>query len=135
MALLDNVQRIIVESFDPKEQNLVAKIAEIYNFFAENVTENVNGRISIDNLDRELIEIEVTVNSSGVPTITKRFKASEGMRGSKIIRALNQTNVNTYVDSCPFMSFTPVGGEVYTINKITGLEASSKYKLLIELIP
>ena len=133
---IDNVKRLVVENFEEDHQNTVSKIAEIYNFFAEQITNAINGNIDIDNLNRQLIEMTVKVDSNGTPIGNNKFSANTGMRGSKVIRALNKTNNNKYVVSCPFISYSPTSVTgVYIIKNIVGLEANQEYQLLIELIP
>ena len=133
---IDNVKRITIEGFDPDHQQTGAKIAELYNFSMEQITNAINGNIDIDNLNREIIEITLKVDANGTPILNSKFSAGSGMRGSKVIRALNKTNINKYVGNCPFITYVPTSTSgVYVIKNIAGLEANNEYQLLIELIP
>lgn len=134
MSQLDNVKRIRAEDFDSKDQELISKLGENLNFFMEEVVNTVNGNLDINNLDREIVQVELTVGANGLPITTTRFSAGTGFRGSKVVSALNLTNVANYVDSAPFITFTPTGTGIYTINHVTGLKTNEKYRILVELI-
>lgn len=135
MSKIDNVKRINTDDFPEESREVVDMIAEYYNYFAEQVTEAINGQLNEENFTSELIEIEVTVNESGVPSGDNRFSTTSGMRGSIVVRALNQTNSTTYPNGAPFMTFEEISAGLYQIKHITGLPASNKFKLLIRLIP
>lgn len=135
MSKIDNVKRINTDDFPEESKEVVDMIAEYYNYFAEQVTEAINGQLNEENFTSELIEIEVTVDESGVPIGNNRFSATGSMRGSVILRALNQTNSTTYPTGTPFMTFEEISSKLYQIKHIAGLPASNKFKLLIRLIP
>ena len=134
MSLLDNVKRIIVEEFKQEDRDMASRLAQNWNFFAEQVVNTVNGNLDYDNLNRDLKEIDVTVNTSGIPNQTTKFSAKIGAIDTLIINARNLTNSATYPESSPFISFTPNGQGLYTINKINGLQANNKYRLTFEVI-
>ena len=135
MAKLDNLRRIKVEDFDPEVQDTIEKLAEILNSHMDQVINTVNGNIDIDNLNREQIQIEVTVNSNGIPINNNRFSAASGFKGSVIKRVDNLTNPTALLTSAPYMSFVASGQNLYTINSIVGLQANNRYLLTIELSP
>lgn len=132
---LDNPKRLVVEDFDQKDQALVSRLAETLNGFQEQVVNALNGNIQIDNLDREIIEFKVQVSSSGIPLQTTKFSASVGVKGSNVLRADNGTNPAKFVVSAPFVSFSPLGNGIYQVNHVTGLHASDKYTIRLELVP
>lgn len=133
MSRIDNIQRIIVEDFPPEDRAVASRIAEYYNYFAEQVTETINGNIDYDNLNKELKVVDVIADSSGTPILETRFQADVGLRGLTVIRAQNQDNPSIYPSGYPFISFTPDGTGIYTINNITGLPANNKFRLTLEL--
>ena len=135
MAQIENVKRINTDDFPEESRETVDMIAEYYNYFAEQVTEAINGQLDEENFSSELIEIEVTVDESGVPDGDNRFSATGGMRGSVILRALNQTSSTTYPTGAPFMTFEEISSGLYQINHVTGLPASNKFRILVRLIP
>lgn len=134
MALIDNVKRIAIEEFPDEDKETVERIANYYNYFAEQVTNAINGQLSIENLTREIIQLNVTVNSSGTPIVSTKFTTELGLLGVNVIRAQNLTNTTTYPASTPFLSFDSSGNGVYTIKNISGLQSNNKYKLTLELI-
>ena len=134
MSLIDNVQRIIVEDFSEEDQDAAGKLAGILNYFMTQSVDVINGRLSHENMNRELITLEVTVDANGTPTTTTRFTATQGIQGSTVLRAVNKTNSAVYADSQPFISFAPIGATLYKINNIKGLQANNKYQLLLEFV-
>jgi glycine/serine hydroxymethyltransferase len=135
MAQIDNLQRINIEDFQEDHQDTVSRIAEYYNYFAEQVTDTINGQIDDSNQTLETVEISVTVGDNGVPTGDNRFAATSGMRGSNIIRALNSTNSTTYPTGAPFMTYEEISNGLYEIKHIAGLVSGNKFQLLIRLYP
>lgn len=134
MPFIDTVKRINVEDFPEEGREIVSRIAETYNFFAEQVTNTLNGNVDITNLDRNIIELTVSVNSNGIPTQAIQFTGEVGLRGTKVLRADNLTNNVNYPTSGPFVSFTPSGTGLYTIDHITGLVANNQFRLVLELV-
>lgn len=134
MPLLDTVKRITTEEFKPEDREIAERIGNIYNYFAEQVTNIINGNIDFDNLQRDLITIEITVDSNGSPTQKTQFSNSVGLQGTKVIKATNLTNSVNYLQSSPFITFSALGTGLYTIDNIKGLNPNEKYSLTIELV-
>lgn len=134
MPRIDNVKRLNADDFPVDSQETVARIAEIYNFFAEQVTNTLNGEIDFDNLNRAFLQLDVNVDSNGNPVNATRFSNNVGLLGIKVINAVNLTNRVIYPTGTPFISFTASGTGVYTINNITNLKANNNYRLSLELI-
>ena len=134
MPFIDTVKRITTEEFKPEDREVAERIGNIYNFFAEQVTNVLNGNIDFANLRRSLLTIDVTVAANGTPIQTTQFNNSVGLQGTKVINAVNLTNRVNFLESTPFISFTSQGTGLYTIDNITGLNAGQSYRLTIELI-
>lgn len=134
MPRIDNVKRIKIEDFPADQQELGSRIAEVYNFFAEQVTNVLNGNVDFENLNENILTFEVTVNSSGTPIDNNRFLSSTGLQGVTVIRAINLTNSINFPTGTPFVSFTASGTGVYTINNISNLPANNKFRLTLRLI-
>jgi hypothetical protein len=128
MALIDTPKRIKVDDFPKEMRPAMERLGNVYNFFAEQVTNVINGNIDFENMNRSLVTISVTVGSNGVPLNTTRFTADTGIIGINVI------NSSANVTSTPFIRFTPDGTGVYTINQVTGLVANTEYSLTVELI-
>lgn len=134
MALIDNVQRIKVEDFPREQQEIIARLAETYNFFAENVVNVVNGQLSYENLaNKAIVTINVIVDSNGNPLQDTSFAANVGLAGTSIIRAINTTNPLGYPTQAPFLTYSARGGGIYDVQQITGLIAGNNYTLTVEL--
>lgn len=131
----DNVKRIITEDYDNKDRELITKLAEVYNPFAEQIVNILSGNIQIDNMDRQFIEFKVKVSSTGNPIQSTKFAAKVGYSGSSVIRAINLTNPSKFVNSCPFVTYNTTGNGIYVVKNITGLDAGDEYTLKLELLP
>lgn len=134
MAFIDNVQRIKVEDFPREQQEIIQRLAETYNFFAENVVNVVNGQIDYDNLvNKSILTLDVLVGTNGLPLQQLSFNANVGLVGATVIRAVNTTNSLGFPTQAPFINFTSRGTGTYDINQISGLIAGNNYTLTIEL--
>jgi len=137
MSQLDNPRRLQVDEITEENRDDFRLMAELYNYFVEQVTNTVNGQIGIDNMTRELVTVEVTVDANGNPILGGTFSASIGMIGHNVIRAVNLTNPNIYPTSTPFLTYSATNTvqNLYKIQNITGLPANNKFQLIVELIP
>lgn len=132
---IDNVKRILAEDFDKDHQETVEKLANILNYFMEQVSNAVNGNISFDNLNQRLITVETTVDDNGTPLSGATFASNlKNASGCVVIAAKNVTNGSVYPTSCPFVSFSPASSGTFKINNIKGLQVGNKYRLTIILI-
>lgn len=137
MALLDTPRRLQLDNISEDNRDDFRVMAELYNYFIEQVTNTVNGQLDYQNLTKNLITVDVTVDSNGNPILGGSFSAPQGMVGHKVLRADNLTNSSIYPTTAPFMTFTASnsGNGIYNIQNITGLPANNKFRLLVELIP
>lgn len=137
MSQIDNPRRLQVDEISDDNRDDFRLMSELYNYFVEQVTNTINGQIGIDNLTRELVTVEVTVDSNGNPILGGTFSASTGMIGHNVIRAENLTSSTVYPTSTPFLTYTATNTvqNLYKIQNVTGLPANNKFKLYIELIP
>lgn len=137
MSQIDTPRRLKLDEISQENRDDFRVMAELYNYFIEQVTNTINGNIDVDNLDRELIFVEVTVDANGNPILGGTFAASTGITGTKVLSAVNLTNTTAYPTSCPFITFTALntGQGLYRIQNITGLPANNKFRLFVELIP
>jgi hypothetical protein len=134
MPQIDTVKRITVEEFKEEDREIAERIGNIYNYFAEQVTNIINGKLDFDNMNRAILTLEIIVDSNGNPLQTSQFTTSVGLRGTTIINAVNNVNFANYVNSHPYISFTSDGTGRYTINNIKGLRPNEAYTLTIELV-
>ena len=132
---LDNVRRIVSEDFPKEDRETIIKLADILNAFMEQVYNGFNKNINFDNLNREITQIELQVNSSGVPTVSTKFSSKlKKVSGINVVKVENLTNTGSYPTSGVLVSFTQLNSTVYQINHITGLAVGNKYRIYLELI-
>ncbi len=134
MPLMDTVKRITTDEFKEEDREVAERIGSVYNYFAEQVTNILNGRIDSANLGRPIISLTVSTDNNGKPLKITQFSNKIGMVGTKVLRAVNTTNVPNYLQNAPFLSFTAEGTGLYTIDNITGLNPNEEYVLAIELV-
>jgi hypothetical protein len=133
MPSIDTVKRIIADEFKPEDREVAERIGNIYNFFAEQVTNVLNGNVDYENLTQNILTLDVIVDSNGNPIRSTKFSTTVGLIGTNVINARNQVNLANYLNSQPFISWSTNGQGVYTINNITGLRPNEEYTLTIEL--
>ncbi len=134
MPKIDTVKRITTDEFKEDDREVAERIGNIYNYFAEQVTNVINGKIDSENTGRPVITLTITVDSSGRPIQETQFVNKTGLRGIDVIRAVNNVNRINFVDSHPFISYISDGSGTYTIENITGLRAAEEYTLIMELV-
>ena len=133
MPKIDTVKRISTDEFRPEDREVAERIGNIYNYFAEQVTNVLNGNVDSTNTGRPIITLDVTVASNGNPVQTTQFSSKVGLLGTDVINVVNTTNRANYLQSKPFISYTAQGTGLYTIDNITGLNSGESYRLTIEL--
>jgi len=137
MAKIEGYKRVQKESVPEEQRAIVDAFGNSINPLAEQVVNAFNGNITTgDNLNREYKQVDVEVLSSGNPKNTTEFQLSKlssiQITGISVIKAENLTSSTTYPTGCPFISYTQ-NGRVITIKNITGLPASNKYRLTLEI--
>jgi hypothetical protein len=132
MAIVSNIKRIIKEDFESDEQDMIGKLAEPINSFAEKVKQALNGSLDFNNLNQQVIQLTVSVDSTGIPIILTQYKSTIKTRviGHSCIAAVNESIPQNSPINTPFISFTQ-NGELVKINKITGLQTNQRYLLTV----
>jgi len=127
---LSNVNQIRSEDYDDDSKQTVDQLGETMNPFMQEVYELTEGRIDFENRVEVLKTIEITVDSSGVPTLNNKVNTGKAtINGTQVIRAINLTNSANYATGTPFVNFTPIGGGFIRIDNITNLPANSKFSI------
>lgn len=134
MPKIDTVKRITTDEFSEDDREVAERIGNIYNYFAEQVTNVINGNIDSENTGRPIITITTLVDANGSPIQETQFVNKTGLKGMKVIRAVNNTNRVNFTDGQPFISYISQGTGTYTIENIKGLKANEEYSLVIELV-
>ena len=131
--LFSTFRRLLKEDFDPENQALIDKLAFVINPLIETMTRAFTRNLSFDdNINCQVKSLEITVDSSGVPTQTTSFRSSLTSKSQGIfcVRAQNLTNSSTYPSGGVLISFTE-NQKIITIQHVTGLQANNKYQLKI----
>lgn len=127
--------KIRIEDFDAKDKDIVDKIGQTFNSFSDEVYQLVSGNLDMTNLNRQLVDVDIQIDSLNKLVSQPQIKTTVNgrVRGVNVINSINQVNPNTYPSSTPGVSFT-TNTNILTILNVTGLQASSQYKLTLELI-
>ena len=132
---IPNVSRIIVEDFKQEDRETVAKLAAILNQFMDSVVELSRKNIGFDNMDRNLVSIDITVNSQGIPIGVNQINTNlTTYRGKNILDVQSLKPGTTNVTSTPYLDCTPQGNGIVRINRFYGIPANVKVRVTIEFI-
>jgi len=132
MAKINNYKAISYTDYSEEAAELMEDLADILNPFMREVTDAINGNIDFDNLQQNIVELQVTVNSSGVPNVTRLNVGRSSIKGLDVINARNLTNSSVYPTAKPFISFSPTtSSNVITLNNISGLPSGNRFALTI----
>jgi len=128
---------IISEDYNAKDRDLISKLAYSINSFMDTMNIAMNGNLTVtDNLAQIQKKVNITVNSSGVPTSggTVATGLSGLCGGTQVIFAVNNTVPANTPTNTPFISFTNGNGNI-AISNVTGLKPNNSYTLTIILYP
>lgn len=128
-------KKLRAEDFDSNSQDLINKIAFIYNPFADEVFQTLDRGVDYNNLNRQISLVTIIMDPSGkivnAPSIKVTLKTK--VLGINVINASNQINTSTYPTAAPFVNWTLSGGLLNILN-VSGLQNDSTYILTLELI-
>lgn len=101
----------------------------------DSVVNAFNKGLNIDNLSWEQKDVDLKVDSSGIPVTTAQFKSGlfNKITGIYVTRAMNQDDASVYPTGAPFVNFEEKD-KIVTIQHVTGLQANTNYKLTIVAI-
>lgn len=135
MSKIQIPPKIRTEDFPPEMADTISKLGGIYNNFVDQVTQVLNGGIDYSNLKRQVISLDVTINAAGVlvnpPNI--KYTLTGKVQGINVLSATNLVNSGIYPIAQPFVSFT-VNGQFIVVLNVAGLQNSSQYRLVVEII-
>jgi hypothetical protein len=130
-ANLSFLKRLIKEDFEKKDQELVGKIAFVLNPALQQITNILNHGLTIADLNTQVKDLEITVDSSGFPTTDASFKSTLRGRCSQLtIGRAQAVNATVYPTGAPFPSYTEINGQI-VINHITGLPADTRFTIRV----
>jgi len=129
---LPSFRRILKTDYSEEFQQLVDTLASSINIGIELLYTSLNKQISLrDNIQCDVKDVTITVNSSGVPISDISFNVTVStVEGLVVISATNNTLASTFPSSGIFISFTKTGSAI-KINHITGLQTDNSYTLRI----
>lgn len=131
---LSNVRRIVVEDFKQEDREVAGKIAEIVNSFMEEVVTLTQGNIGTDNLDRSIVNIDITLGPDGKPQgVTQVQTGLFTYNGGRIINVQSLTGGDSVI-SAPYIDFVYQGNGLVRINKVIGIVLNKKVRVTIEFI-
>lgn len=133
---LTNVKRIVAEDFDEEDRDLVSKLGGLVNDVFEQLVQGLNKNINVkDNMNEDIFNVIVYVDSNGTPVIPAQFKyiLKGNCLGVSVINAVNLDNPAIYPTSAPFVSFSQTSGTLVTITNVKGLQASTRYRLTLRV--
>jgi hypothetical protein len=132
MANLSFLKRLIKEDFDKKYQELVGKIAFVLNPALAQITNILNHGLLISDLNTQVKDLEITVDSDGVPTTDASFKS--GLKGKcgmiQVGRAQATTETGVFPTGGHSVSFVENNGQII-ISHITGLPANTRFTVRV----
>lgn len=131
---ISNVRRIIIEDFKQEDRETVGKLATILNQFMEEVVELSQGNIGIDNLNRSIVKVDLTIGADGKPQGVNQMNTGlTTYSGNKIIDVKSLSGGDNVLSS-PYMDCAFQGNGLVKINKIVGLPTGKKLRITIEFI-
>lgn len=126
---LPNFKRLNKGDYSAEEQGLVEKLASSINIGIESLYEALNNRLTFkDNFAGTVVEIQVSVDSTGKPLQTTQFKLTNTNRveGTLVIAANHATNPSIFPIGYPFVSFS-VNGDIVTVRNVQGLQPNQPF--------
>lgn len=134
MAKIPDLRRITIEEFAPEQRETVEKLSIILNHFMEETIAALDNNLDIANLNRDIKDFNVIVDSNGIPkseTLIKT-KIKTSIKGLNIIKVSNLSD-SSFLVGAPFIEWV-VKNSLLKVTHITGLTANKQYNLQIELI-
>lgn len=137
MAQLQSFKRIIIEDFEAEDRNLVNKLANSINGFADEVLSALNKNLTVgDNLNINYKSINIMVDSNGRPLTTTTFQTGvSGLSmGLTVIKVVNRTTGSTATPSgTPFITYSENNGIITVVN-ITHLPPNVLFSVQILIL-
>jgi hypothetical protein len=134
---LPGFKRIYKADYPADFQQVVEKLAQSINVGLENVYLALSRKLTVrDNIASTVKDVELTVNSSGIPITTVGFVVDNNSRvdGIQVWKVDNLDNTGTYPTSGVHVSWTQGNAQTASsifIDHVTGLQANQKYRLRI----
>lgn len=127
--------RIRAEDFKPEEQEMIGKLSGTISGFLDDVYRALNKGIDFENLNRQIVDLDVTIDGSGRLVNSAQIKnlTAGRLKGLHVINAINLNNPGVYPTATPFVSWS-INNNLINVLNVTGLQNSSQYRLTLELM-
>lgn len=134
MSTLPTFKSLQASDFDEQYQDLINKLATIFNNEIQSIFSALNNGVSLkDNILCVVKDVPVVVDANGNTTNTANFSIdvpNMRVRGCTVIRCVNTSNNSLFPTGAPFVSYTP-GTQQVTINNVTGLIPGQQWTLTV----
>lgn len=136
---LSGYKYIYENDFKPEERELIRKLANSLNVGIENVYLALNNRLTLaDNIQGTFKQIDITLDSNGLPTDTTGFQLDRqggtqvvpNVQGILVLRAENLVSTTVFPTATPLISFSQ-DNEFLQINHVSGLPAGYTFRLTL----
>jgi hypothetical protein len=130
MALLPSLKRVNTKDFPAEDQKLIEQLGGIINDSIQPVYDALNQKLTFEqNFLGSIRDVEVTVNSNGVPVNSTVLNTGVVQaKGVIVLKATNLSNSAGFPTGAPFVSFNIVNNGIQIIH-VTGLTAGNRYSL------
>ncbi len=133
MSKLPGYRRIMKQDYAPDQQEFVEKIAVSINNGFETIYDALNKKLTLsENLSSTIKDVELEVNSSGVPTKLTVFTVDFDGRVALIMigKLDNLSNSQVFPTQAPFITYRQSDKNV-TIQHVTGLQPGYVYRIKV----
>lgn len=113
---------ITTEDYEPEYAQMVTRLSYVLNPFINEVVDALEGQLDFENTTQNLLKLQLNIGANG--QVLNGAQINAGIinpNGLQIILARNLTNPSSYPTATPFISFTPVGDGIISIDNITSL--------------
>lgn len=126
-------KRIRTEDYESDERAMVGKLSESLTPFMDSVYRVLDGGIDYDNLNQQLVDIVVLIDSTGKVINPPKVKVTlrGRVRSGIVVNSYNMKNPNVYPVSAPFINFVH-SDDIVSILNVGGLQPNSQYRLTIQ---
>jgi len=129
---INNVTEIRPDDFPDDDRETIGQLAEILNPFMQQVQEVMDERIDFDNRVERLLQVDMTVGSTGIPVLNSKITTGKSrVNGFQVINTYNLDKPNIHPTEQPYIVYNPLSGGLVEVIKITNLPANNKIRLTI----
>ena len=135
---LPSLRRVFSSDFPAEFKQFTDQLGILFNSNLEALYNALNNNLTFeDNFNATVINVNVSVSSTGVPNQTTSFKLAPNQKtvsGVFVINAFGTNDNSILPNAAPFVSVVQSGNFV-TIRNIRGLTPSVQYTLKLVCLP